>query len=67
MKKKLLTMAIPAGLIIEAIYLVGNRFFVHFPDWAAYPMMIVSIGLILTGLAYRGYSMGKRRRGDKNR
>ena len=53
--------------MIEAVYLVGNRFFVKFPDWAAYPMMIVSIGLILTGLAYRGYCMGKRRRGDKNR
>ena len=40
MKKKLLTMAIPAGLMIEAVYLVGNRFFVKFPDWAAYPCLL---------------------------
>lgn len=59
MKKKLLALTLPVGLIIELIYLVGNRFFLTFPDAVAYPMMIVSIVLMLVGVAYSGYCFGK--------
>lgn len=62
MKKKLLALSLPTGLLIELIYFVGNRFFVEIPDVVAYPMMIVSIGLMIIGLAYNGYCWGKHKK-----
>lgn len=59
MKKKLLAFTLPAGVIIEFIYIVGNRFFV-FPDFVAYPMLIISVALMVIGLAYYGYCFGKK-------
>ncbi len=59
MKKKLLVLALPVGLIIEGAYLVVNRFLVRLPDIVAYPILIISIGLMVTGLVYNGYCFGK--------
>lgn len=59
MKKKLLALTLPVGLSIEVIYIIGNRFITEFPDVVAYPMMIVSIVLMLIGVAYSGYCFGK--------
>lgn len=59
MKKKLLALTLPVGLILEVIYIIGNRYITEFPDVVAYPMMIVSIVLMLIGIAYSGYCFGK--------
>lgn len=53
MMKKLLSLSLPVGLLIELIYIIGNRFILEFPDIVAYPMLIVSIGLMLLGIIYR--------------
>lgn len=55
MKKKILSLSLPIGLFIELIYIIGNRFFFRFPDILAYPMMFVSIALMLIGIAYHVY------------
>lgn len=60
MKKRLLALAMPVGLFIELVYLIGKRF-IEIPDVVAYPMMIVSIVLLVIGLAYNGYCFGKRK------
>lgn len=52
MKKKVLSMLLPIGLLIELIYIVGNCFIIKFPDFVAYPMLLVSISLILIGIIY---------------
>lgn len=61
MKRKVQAFSLQVGMIIFLIYIVGNRFFVTFPDIIAYPMMIVSIVLMLIGIAYNGYCFGKRK------
>jgi hypothetical protein len=61
MKKKLLAFSLPAGLLLEVFYMIVNRFFCHIPDTIAYPIMIASILLMLTGIAYHGYCLGKHR------
>lgn len=52
MKRKLLKISLPMGLLVEFIYIVVNRFIVKIPDIAAYPMLIVSIVLMLAGVIY---------------
>lgn len=61
MKKKLLALALPAGLIIEIIYFAGNHFFGEFPDSVTYPMMIISIVLMIIGICYNVYCWRKHR------
>lgn len=61
MKKKLLALTLPVGLLIEFIYLVGKHFLGEFSDVAAYPMMIVSIVLMLIGICYNTYCWRKRK------
>lgn len=52
MKRKLLKFSLPMGLFVELIYIVMNRFIIKIPDIAAYPMLIISIVLMLTGMIY---------------
>lgn len=52
MKRKLLKFSLPMGLFVELIYIVVNRFIIKIPDIAAYPMLIISIVLMLTGMIY---------------
>lgn len=59
MKRKVLAFSLPAGLLIEFAYLIVKHFFGGIPDAAAYPMMVVSIVLMLTGVGYNGYCLGK--------
>lgn len=61
MKRKLLAFSLPTGLIIFVIYTLVNRFAVKIEDPVAYPMMIVSITLMLIGLVYNGYCFGKKK------
>lgn len=61
MKRKLLALATPVGLLIYLVYTIGNRFFIEFPDAVAYPMMIASIILLFIGIAYHGYCFGKKK------
>lgn len=60
MKEKLLALSLPVGLLIALVYMIGNRFIIKFPDAVAYPMFIISIALMLTGIAYKSYRLGKR-------
>lgn len=52
MGEKLVALLLPAGLVLELIYIVVNRFIIKIPDIAAYPILIVSIGLMLAGILY---------------
>lgn len=54
MKKKLPALLLPIGLIIAGIYFIINRF-TDLSDLVAYPMMIISIALMLIGIAYNSY------------
>lgn len=56
--KKLLAISLPAGLLMEGLYFIAKRFLV-IPDPVAYPMMVISILLMLTGVAYLGFCFGK--------
>lgn len=38
------------GLLINAIYIITNRFIVVLPDWIAMPVLLIDIVLILVGL-----------------
>ena len=38
------------GLLINSGYMIINRFVHKFPNWAAIPVMLLGIGLMLTGL-----------------
>lgn len=58
MKKKLLAFSLPTGLLLEVIYMVVNRFLFPVSDHVGYPIMIVSILLMLVGIAYHGYCFG---------
>lgn len=59
MKRKLLAFSLPVGLLIEFVYLIINHFYGEIPDVAVYPMMAVSIVLMLIGIGYSGYCLGK--------
>ncbi|WP_312370854.1 hypothetical protein [Lachnoclostridium sp.] len=61
MKKKLLALANPVGLLIFLIYTITNRFITELPDSISIPIFIVSIILILIGITYSGYCLGKRK------
>ena len=37
------------GLLINVAYMLINRFIYKLPDWAAIPVLLLGIGLILTG------------------
>ncbi len=62
MKEKLLRLAIPVGVLSYVIYTVIHRFIVKLPDVIAIPFCILSVLLIVTGLAYHRYSSYKDRR-----
>lgn len=59
MKKKLLALANPLGLLIYLIYTITNRFITKLPDSISTPICIVSIILMLIGITYSGYCFGK--------
>lgn len=61
MKTKLLAFCLPVGLIITAVYFIINRFVTAIPDVAGYPIMIVSIILMLTGIAYNSFCMKRKK------
>ncbi|MEA4912166.1 MAG: hypothetical protein VB092_06120 [Oscillospiraceae bacterium] len=61
MKKKLLALCAPIGLLLYAAYTVCDRFIVKIPDAVAYPVMIVSILFLLAGIVYNGYCFGKKK------
>lgn len=64
MKKKLLSLASPVGLLIWGIYLIVNRFITEIPDAVAYPMMFVSVILMMIGIVVGGYRFGKRTKSE---
>lgn len=57
-KKKILLATTPIGLILYLIYILWTRFIGEIPDMIAYPIMIVSIILMVIGIAYHGYCLG---------
>ena len=59
MKRKLLALSSPVGMIIFLIYAIGKRFIGEYPDIVAYPMMVISVVLMMIGIAYNGYCFGK--------
>jgi len=56
---KFLALCAPVGMFIWAVYTIINRFVVKVPDAVAYPVMIVSVVLMLVGIAYNGWCWGK--------
>jgi len=48
--KKTLSPILIIGLLINAIYIITNRFIVVLPDWIAIPVLLVDIVLILVGI-----------------
>lgn len=58
MKKRILRLSTPAGLLIYAVYQIINRF-TPVSDSIAIPMMLVSIACMLLGVAYSGWCFGK--------
>lgn len=50
MKKKLLKLALPIGLLINSLYMVINRFIIEIPKIIALPILIISIVLIFIGI-----------------
>ena len=61
MKRKLLALCAPIGLLLYTGYTVCNRFIVEIPDAVAYPIMIASILFMLAGIIYSGYCLGKKK------
>lgn len=61
MKKKLLALSLPAGLIVYLSYSLWNRFVFELPDMVAMPLLAVGIALLLVGLVFNGYFFGKRK------
>jgi hypothetical protein len=56
--KVLIKLSLPVGLFIWLVYQVVNRF-VTIPDPIAMPMMLVSILLMMIGIAYHGWCFGR--------
>ncbi len=54
----LIRLCLPVGLIIWVAYEVVSRF-ITVPDLIAIPMMIVSVLLMMMGIAYHGWCFGK--------
>lgn len=61
MKRRLLKFLLPMGLFVEFIYIVVNRFIVKIPDIAAYPMLSISIVLMLAGIVYNVSCLKKKK------
>jgi len=59
MKKYLLKLCLPIGLMIFAVYQITNHF-VTVSDSIAVPSCITSIIFMLIGVAYQGWHFGKR-------
>lgn len=59
MKTKLLGICLPVGLLICAAYFIVNRFVTPIIDAVGYPIMIVSIILMLIGIPYTSYCTKK--------
>lgn len=56
--EKFLAVCAPIGIMIWVIYTIVNRFIVKVPDAVAYPVMIVSVLLMMAGIAYNGWCWG---------
>ena len=61
MRRKLLALSSPVVIIIFLIYAIGKRFIGEYPDIVAYPMMVISVVLMMIGIAYNGYCFGKKK------
>lgn len=59
MKKKLLALSTPIGFLIYGVYIVWKHFSGEVPEIIGFPMMVASIVLLLTGIAYNGYCFGR--------
>lgn len=59
--KKFLAFSSMFGFIIWLIYSLYERFVKEIPDIIAYPMLVVSILLVMIGLVYNGWCFGKKR------
>ena len=62
MKKRILGLCLPAGLLIYAVVQVVNHIIIINDD-ILIPLCIISIALMLTGNAYAGWRIGKWKRG----
>lgn len=58
MNKRLLALSLPIGIFIEIIYFTVN-YFIQIPDIIVYPMMIISIILMLIGVGFYSYCFVK--------
>lgn len=54
----LIKLSLPVGFFVWLVYKVISRF-VTIPDTIAMPIMIVSIILMIIGIAYHGWCFGK--------
>ena len=61
MKRKLLALTLPIGLLIWLAYTLVGKFVYDIPDTIGYPAMIISIVLMLIGITYHGYCFGKKK------
>lgn len=57
--KRVRALLLPIGLLIYMFYQLWEHLVGALPDAAAIPMMIVSIVLMLGGIAYHAYCFGK--------
>ena len=58
--KKILAFCAPAAVLLEVLYLIFDHFG-NIPDVLAYPWMFVSIGLMVVGVVYNSWCLGKRK------
>lgn len=58
MKKIVLKFSSIIGLLIYALYWIGN-YFIKINDAIATPLCIVSISFMMIGIAYNGWCFGK--------
>lgn len=58
MKKRILSLLLPIGLLINVVYLLANHS-MKIIDGVAIPICIVSSILIMIGLFYNGWCIGK--------
>ena len=61
MKKKLLALSLPLGVLIYFVVMLVNHFGFNIPDVILNPAFIISIILEMIGLVYNGYCLGKRK------
>ncbi len=58
MKPSIFKLSLIVGLLISFIYKILSRY-VEISDFVAIPMFIISTALMLIGIAYMGWCMGK--------